>query len=258
MSVEARLKSLERRVSRLEGRGKVVEPEAPERVEVGAPPRFYDLRDEQDFDYPHGKRKVRVRGGKVAHRRPEDVTGIVLHQTAVAFGVSPRQVEASHGDERLALARRGLDVACHAIAFRRGLYVATHPLTTWVNHGNAYNGSTLGLEVDGRYPGLESQPGRTTWGGDPTTLTEQTIETARAALRWLVDTGRAEGMPIEWIYAHRQSSANRRSDPGEGLWREVVLNFAVPELGLKTKPGEYVGDGRPVPREWDPRGSVSY
>jgi hypothetical protein len=222
-----------------------------------AAPRFYDLRAEQDYQYPGDRRKARLRGGEPVLRDPRDVTGVVLHQTAVEYGLSARQIRAAGGDEDLALARRGLDVACHAIAFRRGIYVATHPLRNYVNHGNGYNASTLGLEVEGNYAGLESDPARTTWRGEPTELTAQTIETARAALRWLVEAGWAEGMPLRRIYAHRQSSATRRSDPGEALWKALVP-WAEETLGLEAVPGDARGDGRPIPRQWDPRGSVAY
>ena len=63
-------------------------------------------------------------------------------------------------------------------------------------------------------------------------------------------------MPIEFIWAHRQSSASRRSDPGQSLWQEVVLAYAVPVLGLKTQPARIWGDGRPIPVEWQPDGGV--
>ncbi len=230
-----------------------------------AGPVFYDLRREQDYRYPGGKPKARIRGGQVVRRSPRDVDGIVLHQTAVEYGLTQRQVDAAGGDKRLALARRGLDVACHAIAFRSGVYAATHPLEVHVNHGNGLNPRSLGLEVDGRYAGLEDDPAtaaredlKTTWGGSPTALSELTVETARAALRWLVEAGRAAGMPISKIWAHRQSSATRRSDPGEALWRAVVLDYAVPVLGLVTEPELVVGDGRAIPRAWDPAGRAGY
>ena len=241
-----------------------IEAEATE-IAARTDPTLIDLRAEQDYEYPGGRRKVRKRRGQPVRRDPSQVTGIVLHQTAVEYGVSQRQIDASGGDERLALARRGLDVACHAIAFRAGFYVAAHDLAVHVNHGNGLNATTLGLEVDGRYPGLMDDPEtapredlRTTWGGDPTVLTDATVETARAALAWLVEEGRREGMPIRYVYAHRQSSDTRRSDPGEELWRRVVLDYAVPELGLETQPARTWGRGEPVPLEWAPAGVGRY
>ena len=242
---------------------RLVEP-----VEVAAvafKPRRYDLRGEQDYRYPGGRKKARIRSGGPVHRDPAEVSGIVIHQTAVEFGTSARQRERSGGDDDLALARRGLDVACHAIAFRRGIYAVTHPLAVHVNHGNALNAKTLGLEIDGRYAGLEDDPSTvaredlaTTWGGTPTQLSERTVETAREALRFLVEEGRALGMPILDVWAHRQSSLTRRSDPGAAIWRAVVLDYAVPCLGLRVHNDTIVGSGYTIPTAWDPSASGDY
>jgi len=151
------------------------------------------------------------------------------------------------------------------MAFRAGYFVAAHPLRAYVNHGNRFNASSLGLEIDGRYPGLMDDPEtaaredlRTTWGGEPTTLTDETVRAACAALGWLVTEGRAEGMPIEYVVAHRQSSDTRRSDPGEEIWRRVVLDFAVAELGLTPIRDSKWREGSPIPIEWDPDGIGSY
>lgn len=217
-----------------------------------APPRFFDLRSEREAKPP----KIRVVGGKPVLRRVAAIDSICLHQTAVAFGASSAQIKAAGGDRDLALARRGLDVACHAIAFE-GCYAAVAPLAWHVNHGNGWNARSLGLEVDGLYAGLQSDP-KTIWGGKPpTALTPHRIESARAALRWLVEAGRAAGMPIKRIVAHRQSSATRRSDPGQELWRELAL-WAADELDVETAPADVLGDGRPVPSSWDPRGVGRY
>jgi len=226
---------------------------------------FYDLRSEQDYRYPNGKRKTRIRAGAPVVRDPSDVTTIVVHQTAVEYGVSKRAIANADGDIALARARRALDVACHAMAFRQGYYVASHPLRVYVNHGNRFNSYSLGLEIDGRYPGLEDDPAtaaredlKTTWGGNPTELTDTTVEAARAALRFLVEEGRREGMPIEYVVSHRQSNDNRRSDPGAEIWRRVVLDYAVAELGLTAKRDSRWREGRPVPVQWDPDGIGNY
>ena len=255
----------QRFVCELADRLRLLEPEAVDPSGLGFVPRFYDLRAEQDFTYPGGKRKVRIRRQIPVRRNPAKVDGIVVHQTAVEYGVSDRQVRRSNGDRELALARRGLDVACHAIAFRSGIYVAAHDLEIHVNHGNALNATTLGLEIDGRYPGLEDDPDtlpredlETTWGGDPTELVERTIATARAALRYLVEGGRALGMPITKVWAHRQSSLQRRSDPGQSIWRAVVLEFGVPELGLAVQPERIMGKGYALPHQWDPDAIHAY
>ncbi|MEQ8461744.1 MAG: N-acetylmuramoyl-L-alanine amidase [Sandaracinaceae bacterium] len=232
-----------------------------------APPEagFYDLRDEQDYWYPGGRRKTLIRGNQVVMRAPEEVTTIVVHQTAAEYGVSRRAVEFAGGDVELARARRALDVACHAMAFRAGYFVAAHPLRTYVQHAGRFNGYSLGLEVEGRYPGLLDDPDTlpredllTTWGGSPSELTEETLIAAQAALTWLVDEGRREGMPIRYVVAHRQSSDNRRSDPGEEIWRRLVLEYAVDELGLEAQRESPWREGRPIPTEWDPSGLGPY
>lgn len=239
-----------------------------ERRRLASEIRLFDLVDEQDYRYPGGKRKCKLRRGEPVMRRPEDVTGVTLHQTAQPFGVASYQLRAARGDRDLALARRALDAACHVMSFREPFFTHAHPLLAWVHHGNGFNSSTLGLEVVGKYSGLEDDPDTapdeaeiTTWRGPPQVVTELTVECAREALRYLVTEGRALGCPIRWIYAHRQSSASRRSDPGETLWREVAL-WGVAELGLETDPalvlGSGKGRGRPVPREWQPDGVGRY
>jgi len=223
-------------------------------------PAVYDLRAERVAVRP----KVRMVGGRPFVRLPQAIEGVVLHQTAVRFGVSAAQLRAAGGDRALALARRGLGVACHAAAFMGApdgshppLVVGAAPLRWHVNHGNGANASSLGLEVDGLYAGVEGDP-RTVWGGKPPTPHhESTIDVARAALRWLVEEGRAEGMPIRYLWAHRQSSATRRSDPGEWLWREVA-GWARDELGLEWQPERVWGDGRPLPAAWGVPGGARY
>lgn len=223
-----------------------------------AVPEFIDLRDKQDFIYPGDKRKSKMRAkGIPVMRSPQAIDSIVIHQTACEFGVSKRAMKL-HGDAETARAHRALDVACHALAFRNGYYVASHDLRVHVNHGNRFNDRSLGLEIEGRYPGLMDDPStvaredlRSTWGGEPTQLTDQTVATACAALKWLVDEGMRYGMPIKYIYAHRQSSDTRRSDPGEELWSRVVLGYAVKELGLQTQPSLKLGRGYTIPKQWD-------
>src|SRR5690606_7769198 len=162
-----------------------VEPVEPLVVPEPAP-RLYDLRREQRADAP----KTRRRAGRTVLRDPATVTGVVLHQTAVEYGVAAYQVRAARGDADLALARRALQIGAHVTACRAGLFAAAYPLCAYVHHAHGLNESTLGLEVDGRYPGLEDDPATvaredlaSTWRGEPTELTERTVETARAALR---------------------------------------------------------------------------
>lgn len=227
--------------------------------------KFYDLRYEQDYIYPDKRPAVQMHGHMPTCRDPRTVDSIVIHQTGVEFGVSAVQSAASLGDVELARARRGLDVPCHVIAFRQGHYAAVHPLDVWVNHAGPLNARSLGIEIDGRYPGMMDDPTtvaredlRTTWKGEPTKLTDDTVATACEALAWMVGEARSMGMPVEYIFAHRQSSRDRRADPGQEIWQRVVLGFATKDLGLRTRPELQWAGGRPVPKSWDKNGVGEY
>lgn len=209
-------------------------------------------------------KKFKTRSGKVVKRVPSMVSGITIHQTGVLYGVNDRQLAAAGGDERLALSTRAKKIAAHAVAFD-GFYTKTYPLSWYVYHGNGLNRKTLGLEIDGLYPGLLDKPETvelehltSLWKGTATDLTDSRVTAAKAALRYLVEEGRKLGMPIRYIYAHRQSSGTRRSDPGEELWRKVVLEYAVPVLELVPRQKFTVGAGKPIPDDWDPEGEGPY
>lgn len=236
----------------------------------------YDLRDERLALSP----KIALVRGKAIERPLSQITGVTVHQMAIAFGLTRAQIAGSRGDRSLAMARRASTIACHAAAFRTGESVLATPIRWDVNHANALNDSTLGLEIDGLHPGLDDDPATLPQREDLATLprgrtaTEWTplaIETARDALRWLVETARAEGCPIEWVWAHRQSNGTRRADPSERIWRDVVLALAT-ELHLRTDlertwPHRYRhavtrawvdAPGRQIPRAWDPAATAGY
>lgn len=211
-----------------------------------------------------GIRKHAISGKtkRVVERDMSKVDGIVIHQTACTFGPSDN-AERRH--------KRAFGVACHALAFRDGTVVLPNPFPWMVWHGNGFNDRSLGLEVEGRLPGLMDNPATapredrdTTWGGEPDDVTDLLVDAARLALWELVNTAKKDhGAVIKWIWAHRQSSGSRRSDPGEEVWRRVVLEYAVPVLGLKTEPtlvlpSKKTGPGRPIPRQWDPTQTARY
>ncbi len=216
-----------------------------------------DLRAEQPDPPPlyRGKRKHKIVRGRVVMRDPKTVNSVTIHQTACIFGPLNNLV-ARH--------RRALGVACHALSFGMDrTVVLANPLRSYVWHGNGFNRYSLGYEIEGHFSGLLDDP-RTTprredletmWNGKtPTKMTTDIVETACEGLRLLVELGRLEGMPIEYLDAHRQSSGTRRADPGQGIWRDVVLGYALPVLKLKLRPHRKIGTGRPIPLAWDPVG----
>lgn len=221
--------------------------------------QIVDLRDEQpNPPLPvNGKVKWKIQRGKVVERDPTIIDGITVHQTAVRFSVGAPAIKAAGGDRQLALARRSKGVACHTMAFADGFVAVPNPLTWYVYHGNGFNAKTLGIEIDGDFVGLMNDP-TTAYRKktNPDVLTPELRAAACRGIKFLVDEGRKQGMPIKYIYAHRQSSPTRRSDPGEQIWWEVVIQYAVKELGLEMKPGLIQDKGYNIPKQWDPENGV--
>lgn len=224
--------------------------------------KVFDLRATQPNPPPpvRGVQKLKVRNNKVVLLDVSKVTGITVHQTASNFSAT-RFDAAKYPDPWRALAERAKGVACHVMAFEEGFLAWPNPLDWYVYHGNGLSSFELGIEIEGDFPGLERlrKP-------EHDFVTDKIVQAACAGIKLLVDRGRATGMPIEFIHAHRQSSPTRRADPGETIWQEVVLNYAVPVLGLKMEPErawvstskKAPGPGRPVPREWDDKASAPY
>lgn len=216
---------------------------------------FLDLRSEQVNPFPPKKNSEgktmatsKVVGGRTVVRDVKTITGIVVHQTACTFGPSNDPVK-KH--------RRALGIPAHAVAFRDGTFVCPADLRWYLYTSNGFNAFTLGLEIEGKYPGIVGDP-KTCWGGGETPLDELTVETACTALKWLCDEGRKMGMPIENVLSHRQSNGQKPSDPGGGIWKHVVMEYAVPVLGLKTRNEVVIDDGKQIPSEWDPASKARY
>lgn len=222
--------------------------------------KLYDLREERVVVRP----KVRIANGKAVHTKPK--TGLMLHQTAVEFGVTKNQIRAANGDTDLALARRALNISTPVTIFTtpdmRVLLVLSAPFTWHMNHGNGANGETLGVEIAGRFEGLLGDRS-TLWCPDgrgtcvPTRVTDEVVQGWRAAIVHVVELARTEGHPLVDLFAHRQSSETRRSDPGEFLWEQVAIPVAD-EVGLKIHPNRVWGSGRRLPEQWDPLGEARY
>lgn len=213
-----------------------------------------DLRADQPDPPRLSKDKHLVRGGHVFRRDPAKIDAIVLHQTACVFGKRRGDPTRYH---------RALGVACHALAFNDGVVALPNPLRWLVWHGNGFNDRSLGLEVEGVFPGVEGDPQTLPPGAGPETpVTETLVEAGRLALRTLVEEGAKEGIQLRWIFAHRQSSPTRRSDPGSALWRALVIDYAIPVLGLQSDVSLVMeskkGPGRPIPSPWGGPASFRY
>jgi hypothetical protein len=201
-------------------------------------------------DYFDNTRDVRNGKGRNRKRDPADVDTIVLHQTAVKFGTTRANRE-KYG-ERLALHRRFYKTPYHCIALLNGDVLWNNDVDWYTFHGNSSNATSVGVAVEGSFPGLESKR-------KPShhTIDEHVAATVRAALLVTVRKCKEQGSTICLLQAHRNYSAGRRGDPGEQLWR---LN-AVPlreACHLQTNFIVARGGGRTIPREWDDRARFNY
>lgn len=222
--------------------------------------------------------------------QPVDVSkkiGIEAHITAVAFGTSRRRRKFWEGQirrydtrgerqewlfafglsrsnhpwtdadieaaaTRMALHERFWRVPYHYVALLNGDVLYNNPITRYTYHGNGGNGPLVGVSLEGNFPGLEKNRKKKHNGYD-----EHTILTGRAALKLATEQSREEGAPIETLYAHRQYSASRLGDPGEGWWKEIGIPMSK-ELGLERRVAFKHGTGNPICQEWDPLGIVDY
>lgn len=204
----------------------------------------------------------RGRDGKTLMRDPKKIVSIGLHQTAADYTVVKYQIQAAGGDAKLALARRCISVPAHAFALTEGYFVTGLPLLAhaWCGHG--LNDHALQVEIDGKYCGRTADREGSTWGGKPMVVTPKLIETARNAAGFLYEEGRKLGCPLEFYEAHRQYT-NKPSDPGEELWVAVGIDYCEKVLGLKPRLDYCEKDrnglqGKPIPRDWDPRSTHKY
>jgi hypothetical protein len=196
------------------------------------PPKFFDVTNDHS-----GKQRRGARAWQV-------IDGIVLHQTAALLGPN---------------LKRWHDVAAHIGIPRDGKIILMNPLDQLIWHANSFNATTVGIEISGNFEGIDGDPS-TLWapGGGPHRATAAQIQAARDAVGWICAAIAAQGGNVRFLYAHRQSSTDRRADPGSRVWENVGL-WGQQTLGLSAgKAGYKVGTGRPIPREWDPSSTAAY
>lgn len=185
---------------------------------------LYDYRSERDwprareydtrvFGCPANKSRARSRG----LRRPDQVSAVMLHTTAVS---------GMHG-------RRGLGIPCHASIGSDESVTLCHHADRIVYHGHAANRFSYGIEIS----------------GDCDFDAASQITRGRLLLvhfrAWRRSVAGDDALC--YVMAHRQSHSSRVRDPGPVIWRELG-QWAIDELGYRE--GPVVGSGRPIPDEW--------
>jgi hypothetical protein len=219
------------------------------RDEAPVPQGFSDLTALCDGRYRRGVRAWNA------------ITGITLHQTAGDLGERPERwarfpMKAPDGSVY------NESLRAHVGVTRQGQILLVNPLAQLVWHGNGLSPSTIGIECSGSYEGIEGR--RETWWPapgmkDPQVPTQELVDAARRAARWIVAEVAKHGGKVSRLCAHRQSSDERQSDPGSRIWQEVGL-WAQKELGLSDGGAGWVtGSGLAIPEAWDPsRKGVRY
>jgi len=172
------------------------------------------------------------------------ITAVVLHQTATHIGEKPASW---HG------------VPIHFGITRAGKIIQLYDLTEVCNHANGFNRSSVGIEIDGWYAGIEGQP-KTLWQPknlttprQPMNLPDVQANAVKTIVQGILSTVAANGGRVTHIHPHRQSSKDRQSDPGSLIWKTVGL-WAQDTLGLSDGGAAFtVGNGLTIPEAWDAR-----
>lgn len=174
--------------------------------------------------------------GRKTPRPISGVDTIEVHQTAVkgGFGVTTSQLAAAGGNLVAARAKRYQGTPYHAIYSPADRWSRIQwPPWAYTWHGNGGNRYSIGWAYDGKLPGDSLD-----------------VEGARASLRDLVTRLRAVGVPLKYVEAHRQHSADRAGDPGREIWSRVVVPM-LGELGLQERRTHVTGSGSPIPDSWN-------
>lgn len=138
---------------------------------------------------------------------------------------------------------------------QEGIPIRVNPIDMMIWHAQRLSRRSIGIEIEGNYPGLAHSP-NTLWagGGGPHTLGDNMV---RAAFTILEDI--CLQVNITHVYGHRQSSKNRRADPGEAIWRQIGIPFRET---LGCSPDDLVqrfGDkSREIPAGWDDNAAGMY
>lgn len=183
-------------------------------------------------------------------RGPAPGRAVVVHQLDCELDLVDYQVAAAGGDPLEALLQRAMGLEYHVVALGCRVVLLNHPHWMRMSHAGAGNGG-VGLGIEGRFPT------RARDDLDRRTPIRDVVEVGREALRRAVSLaagithdGHLDVAGVE-VQAHRQWAADRGRDPGEEIWREVVLPV-VAELGLRVDYERRGDGGLPIPREWDP------
>lgn len=166
-------------------------------------------------------------------RSLSSITGVTWHQTGCSMPSDPM------GWSR---------VNAHYGLTQEGLPILINKPTDFIWHAQGLSKKTIGIEIEGNYPGVTNNP-KTLWrgGGGPHSLNDKMIAGAVSIVEDILS--RVAFDKGKYFYAHRQSSPTRRADPGQEIWTKIVAPLAV-RYGFEIVPDYTKGKGRKLPVEW--------
>lgn len=174
------------------------------------------------------------------HRSPRSwskIEGVTLHQVGCNLSENPS---------------RWYSLNAHIAVLKSGTILIVNDLTDFIWHAQGFSYNTIGIEFNGNFYGDENDI--TTWwvaGGESAILTSGQYQASKYLLKYLRAQFEKNGAKFSKIFAHRQSSKDRRADPGSEIWRMIAMPW-MEETGATDGGPDYVyGTGRPIPKNWN-------
>lgn len=189
----------------------------------------------------HGKMRSYTSGDR------NQLRGVMLHQTGCWMPEDPgvwAKINAHYG------------------VTRAGKIILMFNPLMLIWHGNGLTRPTIGIEIAGLFRGIEGRS-NTHWPPDakPHEFTSDQAKACNVLFEIIKEDFETNGGKWEVVYAHRQSSNMRMSDPGEAVWKQIAMPWmeklgatcgGILPLGSRTPGTDYcVGNGMPIPKEWD-------
>lgn len=174
----------------------------------------------------------------------EMIKGVTLHQTGCNMPQRP-----------MGWAR----VNAHYGITQEGLPILINDPLDMIWHAQQLSKTTIGIEIEGNYCGLDGNLA-TLWepGGGPANFNEQMLQAAEVIFDDILALFTDAGVRWLYVYGHRQSSGNRRADPGEEIWRKIGVPWQKALNTTTHGPKKTFGKGRPLPLAWDRNGKGAY
>jgi hypothetical protein len=129
-----------------------------------------------------------------------------------------------------------------------------HDVAWRMAHGHGWNRRSVGIEFEGYFAGChpkffwkpKSKPNR-----KPMIPTQQQLDAGKELILFLIEEVKRQGGRIKYIAAHRQSYSLKTSDPGDLIWKGVVVPL-LNDASLSLEQAPTLKKGKPIPECWDP------